>query len=300
MGALPGDIEALVQAVAQLVALLDPILHWDRVVHTFLDDSVGMLLRMWYGFVLSTTDVASGGDFTANATIRTFEPSLQAVADSALVLAAMWASYRIMWGHGVRSQFTARVLLPRLMMGAILINFAMPMFQAAVGISNTLSAVVVDHFGTIPTDWGTWLHSLSAESSGGLWPIFTTAALIAGYDILAVAYLVRYTVLVFLAITAPLAGLLFVLPDTMHIAKLWRKLFVTNLLMQPMQLFVLSIGFALERAHMVPVDHLFALVSLLILVKVPGAMGAAEKAAHRMEEVLHTSLSHVEHAVSRA
>ncbi len=235
-----GDVSALIQAIEQLTALLTPVLHPNQVVAMLLQDSVGMLLNMWFGFVVRTTDVETMGDFTQNATIRQFELPMQAIADAALVLVVMWAGYRVMWGHGVRSQFTARVLLPRLFMGAVLINLALPMFQAAVGVSNSLSDTVYS-FGAIP-DWHTWLHTFSVHPSDGIWEILTTAALVLGYDVLAIAYLVRYTILVFLAISAPLAGLLFVLPDTNHLAKLWRKLFITNLFMQPIQLFVLSIG----------------------------------------------------------
>ena len=122
VGNLPGDINGLVQAVEQLTALLSPVLHPNLVVAMILSDSIGMLLKIWFGFVLSTTDVETQGDFTGSEVIRHFEPAMQAVADAALVLAVMWASYRIMWGHGVRSQFTARVLLPRIFMGAILVN----------------------------------------------------------------------------------------------------------------------------------------------------------------------------------
>jgi hypothetical protein len=128
----------------------------------------------------------------------------------------------------------------------------------------------------------------------------TTAILVLGYDVLAIAYLVRYTVLIFLAVTAPLAGLLFVLPDTIQLAKLWRKLFITNLFMQPIQLFVLAIGFALDGAGHLPVRHLFALAALLVVFKVPGAMGSAEKVAHKLESTITSGLTHVERAVVRA
>jgi hypothetical protein len=115
-----------------------------------------------------------------------------------------------------------------------------------------------------------------------------------------IAYLVRYTVLIFLAITAPLAGVLFVLPETNHVAKLWRKLFVTNLFMQPIQLFVLAIGFALESGGQTSLRHLFALASLLVVFKVPGAMGSAEKIAHKLESTIHTGFTHLGRAVVRA
>jgi hypothetical protein len=83
-------------------------------------------------------------------------------------------------------------------------------------------------------------------------------------------------------------------------AKLWSSLFITNLLMQPAQLFVLAIGFALENGGHTPVHHLFAMASLLIVLKVPGTLGGAEKAAHRLESVLTKSLHGLEHLVAHA
>ena len=298
-GNIPGDLEQLRDAIEQLLAALSPLLHPNEVVKVMLDDSLGLLLRVWFDYVLRTTNIDTGGDFVNNATVARFETPMQAIANSLLVLAAIWASYRIMWGHGgVNSRFTARLLLPRLVMGAVLINFCMPMFQAVVGASNTLCEVV-QGFGTIP-DWHSWLTSFELNPGDGLWQVITTAVLVLGYDILAIAYLVRYTILIFLAITAPLAGLLFVLPDTNGLAKLWRKLFVTNLFMQPIQLFVLAIGFALDSTGHLPIRHLFALAAMLVVFKVPGAMGSAEKVAHKLETVLHSSATHVEHAVMRA
>ena len=70
--------------------------------------------------------------------------------------------------------------------------------------------------------------------------------------------------------------------------------------MQPAQLFVLSIGFALERDGISPIHHLFALASLLIVFKVPGAMGGAEKAAHKLESTVSTAFKHLGHALAKA
>jgi len=295
---LPGDIQQLIDAIQKLTGLLGPLLHFNQLVATLLNDSLGLLLRFWFRFLWTTTDFDSGGDFTRNATIVRFEPAAQLVADSLLVLVTVWASYRIMWGHGVRSQYTARVLLPRLFMGAVLINFSLPMFQAVVVASNTVCDVI-QRLGTIP-DQGAWRATFTIDPADGLVQVITMGILAVGFDVLAIAYLIRYTILILLAITAPLAGLLFVLPETTHLAKQWRKLFVTNLFMQPVQLFVLAIGFALESRAQTPVHHLFSLAALLVVLKVPGAMGSAEKIAHKLESTLHSSLTHAEHAVLRA
>ena len=297
--AIPGlpDVNDLIQALDQLSALLRGFLP-SSVVAVLIKDSLG-LLNLWSGFVLTTTDVEpGGGDFTKSLIITRFEPPMQLVADAALGLAVVWASYRIMWGHGVRSQYTARVLLPRVLMGVVLVNFAMPMFQAAVSASNVISNAVYD-LGNIP-DWNSWLHTFSVDPRDGIWQVLVTGVLVVGYDVLAIAYLVRYTVLVFLAISAPLAAALFVVPDTLHIAKVWRQMFVTNLFMQPIQLFILSIGFGLEHTGITPIHHLFALASLLIVFKVPGAMGSAEKIAHKLASTAHAGMTHVEHQLVRA
>ena len=292
------QLQDLIVKLTQLLDSLWPFAHPKEVVLAMLNDSIGLLLRVWFDFVLRTTDFETGGDFTRNATIQHVEPVVQLAADSALVLVAVWASYRIMWGHGLRTQYTARIVLPRLFLGVILINFSLPMFQAMVAASNSLSSAV-QSLGALndPTSW--WTGFANAPNAAA-WQVVTTAALAAGYDVLAITYLVRYAVLIVLAITAPLAGLLFTLPETHHWSRVWASHFVTNLLMQPAQLFVLSIGFALENGGRTPVHHLFALASLLIVFKVPGAIGGAEKAAHKLQSTVEGAFKAVGHAMAHA
>src|SRR5437870_486202 len=186
--------------LSRIDGYLYTIVHPNLILAKMLDDSVGLLLNVWFNFILSTTDLETGGDFVHAAAIQRFEPKVQLVADVGLVI----------------------------------------------------------------------------------------------------SYLVRYAVLIVRAITAPLAALLFMLPETNHLSKMWMSHFATNLFMQPAQLFVLSIGFALEHDGVSPVHHLFALASLLVVFKVPGAMGGTEKAAHKLESIVHTSFVHIGHALAKA
>jgi hypothetical protein len=294
-------VDQLQDLIVQLTRLLDslwPFAHPKEVIVALLNDSIGLLLKVWFDFILRTADFETGGDFVSSATIRHFEPAVQVASDAALVLVAMWASYRIMWGQGLRTQYSVRILLPRLFMGVVLINFALPLFQAVVAISNGLCEAIKS-FGTIndPTSWWT---GLANAPNAAAWQIVTTAALAGAYDVLAIAYLVRYAILIVLAITAPLAGLLFMLPETNHWSKVWASYFITNLLMQPAQLFVLAIGFALESGGRTPVHHLFALAALLIVFKVPGALGGTEKVAHKLQSTVHEAFTHIEHALVKA
>ncbi|MHB8612557.1 MAG: hypothetical protein ACYDAL_09035 [Candidatus Dormibacteraceae bacterium] len=289
------DLQTLIVRLIQLLDLLSPILHPQEVVVALLNDSIGLLLKVWFGFILSTTDFETGRDFITDVTIQRFEPKVQWVADAALVLITMWACYRIMWGHGLRSQYTARILLPRLFMGVVLINFSLPLFQVLVALSNAMCAAIAS-FGTIG-DPSSWWSTLAKDPTQGAWEIVTTAVLAIGFDVFAIAYLVRYAILIVLAITAPLAGLFFMLPETHHLSKMWASHFTSNLFMQPAQLFVLTIGFALERGGGTTVHHLFALASLLIVFKVPGALGGAEKAAHKLQSSVDSAFHHIEHAL---
>jgi hypothetical protein len=294
-------VDQLQTVIVQLTRLLDslwPFAHPKEVIVALLNDSIGLLLKVWFGFILRTADFETGRDFVSSTTIRHFEPVVQVASDAALVLVAMWASYRIMWGHGLRTQYSARILLPRLFMGVVLINFSLPLFQAVVAVSNGLCDAIKS-FGTIndPTSW--WTGFANAPNAAA-WQIVTTGALAGAYDVLAIAYLVRYAILIVLAITAPLAGLLFTLPETHHWSKVWASHFVTNLLMQPAQLFVLAIGFALENSGRTPVHHLFALAALLIVFKVPGALGGTEKVAHKLQSTVHEAFTHLEHALVKA
>ncbi|HEY1455498.1 MAG TPA: hypothetical protein VGG31_03305 [Candidatus Dormibacteraeota bacterium] len=295
---LLGQVQALLVRLTQLTDLLFPFAHPKSVVVGLINDSVGLLLKAWFGFILTTTDFETGHDFITNATIQRFEPKVQLVANGALVLVAMWASYRIMWGHGLRTQYSARILLPRLFLAVVLINFSLPALQAVITISNTASSVVQGFVQLDSPD--TWWKGFASDPNVGTWEILTTAILVVGYDVLAIAYLVRYAILIVLAITAPIAGLMFTLPETHHISKQWASQLTTNLFMQPAQLFVLAVGFALERDGTSPIHHLFALAALVLAFKVPGALGGAEKAAHKMQSTVETAFHHLEHALVKA
>ena len=97
--------------LSRIEGYLYTLFHPNLVVAKLLQDSAGMLLNVWFNFVLTTRDVEPGGSaFTGNATIQTFEPKVQLVADAGLALVALWAAYRIMWGHGLFTQYTARIL----------------------------------------------------------------------------------------------------------------------------------------------------------------------------------------------
>src|SRR6185312_15048518 len=122
----------LVVQLTRIVGFITTWQHPNLIVKTLLDDSLGLLLKVWFGFILRTTDFETGAPFTTNVTIRQFEPVVRIAANSGLGLVVVWAAYRMMWSQGATTLYAARLLLPRLFMGALLINFSIPLFQATV------------------------------------------------------------------------------------------------------------------------------------------------------------------------
>jgi hypothetical protein len=179
------------------------------------------------------------------------------------------------------------------MLAVILINFAVPLFQAAVEVNNALCNTVL--LSGLPLSADTFTLDLNFGVGPAL-AILTTAALFCGYLVLAFVYVIRYALLVVLAITAPLAALLFVLPETHHHARTWGGLFVTTLLMQPLQLLILQVGFHLETEARWPIRHGFALAALFLAFKVPGALHASSSAGRHASSTVKRHVHQLTHA----
>jgi hypothetical protein len=250
-------------------------------------------------FIFRTADpTVPGAPFTNVGPIRRFTPLVQVSADSALTAVVTWASFRVMWGRATtRTQFVLRVLLPRVMLAALLINFALPLVQAAVDTSNALSdSLAQATHQQVLTDVREFMGEGVLAGLGGV----TLLVLFAAYAVLAFAYVVRFALLVILTILGPAAALLFVLPETHRYAREWTALFVTTLLMQPLQLLILAVGFALDGYSILPVRHVFALASVFITFKVPFALRSATMAGAKASGFARRHISHAVHAVTKA
>ena len=250
-------------------------------------------------FIFRTTDpTVPGAPFTSVGPVQRFTPLVQVSADSALTAVLTWASFRMMWGRvTTRSQFVLRVLLPRALLAALLINFAVPLVQAAVDASNALSdSLALATHQQVLTDVREFMGEGGLAGLGGV----TLLVLFAAYAVLAFAYVVRFALLVILTILGPAAALLFVLPETHRYAREWMAMFVTTLLMQPLQLLILAIGFALDGYSILPVRHVFALAAVFITFKVPFALHSATLAGSRAGGFARRHLTHAAHAMVKA
>jgi hypothetical protein len=268
--------------------LTDPVGWFWQTVGDAIRGSAGDVTDLVGSFLFSTTDVLAGGrPFTEGVVIARFQPAVVVLADAALGAVVVWGCYHIMFAHGIRSLYTVRILLPRLLLAVVLVNFSLPLLQAGIDLNNALCAAVLSV--GLGFNLAT-LFSLRDLGGGPALSLAVVAALFGGYAVLGIAYALRYSLLIVLAITAPLAALLSVLPDTQHFARKWGELLISSLLMQPLQLLVLQVGLQLDlgTAAWNPVRHVFALATLLLAFKVPGALGATSSAGtHAITAVKH-------------
>lgn len=265
----------------------------------FIVQNEATVIRALQDLVISTGDPAHpGSPLTHDAAVTRFEPLVRAVADAGLVAITIFAFYRVMWSHSSRSLYSVRLFMPRLLLAFVLINFAMPLFQAAVDFNNALDEAILDS--TFRTNLPGLIHGLSGDVTLASLTALVALVLFACYVLLAFVYVVRFALLVVLAVLSPLAALLFVLPDTHHYAREWVSLFISTLFMQPLQLLVISIGFVLDSSGLPIVKHLFALAAIFICFKVPGALHFSSTVGGHASTHVKRHLAHVVHAVAKA
>lgn len=238
----------------------------------FIRHEAGIVARTLLSFLFQTTNPAAPGrPFTQMEIIRRFEPLVQLVSDAALTLVIVWAGYKIMWIRPTfMSQISARRMLPRILLAAILINFAPSLVQAGIDFDNVLCQGIETATGYTGVDF--LFHDLQMEIlTPGLKGI-VLVMLFAGYVVLAFSYVIRFALLVILTVLSPAVGLLLVLNETQHVAHQWATFFVGALLTQPLQLLVLALAAGLDAYDIWPLGHLFALAGLYICFKIPGAL----------------------------
>lgn len=242
----------------------------------------GTVLQVLAAFGFQTVDPTRPGlPLTQVGVVRRYEPLVQLAADGGLTAVLTVGFYKIMWvrSSGMLNPVGLRQLLPRACLAALLINFALPLVQAAVDSSNALCAGI--ELATQFTTVDFLLNGLEAEFlTPGLKQV-VEAVLFASYVLLAFSYVVRFALLVVLTVLAPAAALLIVLPDTQHWAHQWGALFVSALLSQPLQLLILAVGAGLDAYSNLPLNHIFALAAVFICFKVPGALHSSSTIGSR-------------------
>ena len=237
-------------------------------------------------YLLSTHDLS-----TLAPRPLTEEPALQAmfhltlaIADVLLVLVFIWAFLRSQWEHSFRAHYTLKVTLPRAMAAIVMAHFALLFGQMAIDLNNAL----VHAIWTQPFPGGSprmpWAFAMTNGFGQPLFEIVIRLAIAVMLVIVAFTYVVRFALLVVLLAAAPLAALCMILPETKRYAQSWLRLFLLTVFMQFGQVLVLR--FASVFADQIgarPLEALYGVAVLYLLIKVPGLMNAASHLESKAE-----------------
>jgi len=241
-------------------------------------------------YLLSTHDLS-----TLTPRPLTEEPSLQAMfhltlamADLLLVLVFTWAFLRSQWEHSFRAHYTLKVMLPRAMAAIAMGHFALLFGQMAIDLNNALVHAVW----TQPLPGGParlpWTFALANGFGQPLFEVVIRLAIAVMLVIVALTYVIRFALLAVLLAVAPLASICMILPETKRFAQSWLRIFLLTVFMQFGQVLVLRFAslFA-DQIGARPLEALYGVAVLYLLIKVPGLMNASShvesKAQHFAE-----------------
>ncbi|GAC1337070.1 MAG: hypothetical protein NVSMB29_00820 [Candidatus Dormibacteria bacterium] len=245
-------------------------------------------------YLLRTVDVAGGGAFTARDSVRSLNLGLVVAMDVLLTAVIAFIFLRSMWEHSIRSRYGMRVMLPRLLGTIVLIHCSLPLMQMVIDLNNAMGSAALALGGPLhatPFPWATALADpaiAAVAASQNLFHALFALAVVIALVLLALAYVVRYALLTILVAVAPVAALCGLLPETRGYAHTWRRLFVTTVFMQALQLMILRTATVTAfSADAGIAQTLYALATLYILLKVPGALNTAAHLETKAKTVSH-------------
>jgi hypothetical protein len=227
-----------------LIILPDPKVWAGEVfagVLTGLLDTINGALRL----VVSSADAGALNFITttppagsyANGTVQSLWGTCRAVANAALVLVALAAGYSVIVaeGHGTPYR-TALEVIPRLVLGALLVNTSLIWAQLAIDLNNALCGAV----------GSSGLAAWDQSGAGGTLPnaVATLAYLIASL-LLVIQMLMRLALVDVMLVVAPIALLCWVLPWTQQWARLWSTTFLAAVFCQFLQVVAMKLGASL-------------------------------------------------------
>ena len=291
--ALTDPIGFLIQAVTGLMG------HFASVART---DLLGVLDR----FLFRTVDPTVSGNrpITANPNIAALNSGLALAADAMVGLVILLTSLRSMFERTLRSRYDLKAVLPRVLLAVVLAHGSLTFMQMAVDLNNALGSVALSLGGPLNADTLPWSPSMSPPTIASmvagqdLFQAVLVVALVIATAILVLSYVIRTALLNVLIVTAPLAALMGVLPDTRSHARSWLRLFTATLFMQAVQLIVLRVAVTTEFDSTGGlITTIYALATLWLMLKVPGAMSTGSHLESKAHTMLHTLERSVKHSL---
>lgn len=245
-------------------------------------------------YLLRTVDVSGGGDFTGRSSVRSLNLGLVVAMDALLTAAIVVIFLRSMWEHSIRARYGMKIMLPRLLGTIVLVHCSLPLMQMLIDLNNALGSVALALGGPLhatPFPWSIALADpaiAAVAASQNLFHAIFAVALVVALVLLALAYVVRYALLTILVAVAPVAALCGLLPETRSYAHSWMRLFITTVFMQALQLVILRTATVTAFVADAGIAQtLYALATLYILLKVPGALNTAAHLETKAKTMSH-------------
>ncbi|WP_349876316.1 hypothetical protein ABIH81_19455 [Micromonospora sp. HUAS YX12] len=199
--------------------IIGPILTW------FAETVIGALNALWE--LLSVTAFVSP-DVTELPQVTAFASTSLGIVNVCYVLAFLWTAILVMGRDTIQSQVGPGELIPRLVIGLIAANFAIPLCSTVIGLANALTAALTSQDITAPGSMqqlrATTVSALSGQTGATavsflLLLIGLLIAVLTGT--LLVQWIIRLGVLVVAVGISPIALALHGTPQTEGAAKLW-------------------------------------------------------------------------------
>jgi len=206
-----------------------------------------------------------------NDLVKQYATATQVLANGLLAVVVLLGGYNVMLRPYLGATYASALeFLPRLLLGGILINTAAWWCRLAIDANNAACGV----FGA-PTIAGAVSKVLGVvvDPTHLLGPLML---LVAVAILLLIQQLMRLALVDVLLILAPLAALLWILPQSQAWGRLWGRLFVATVFAQAVQVLTLRLGFNL--ATDVPqlsdaLQPLLGIATLGLALKIPSLLG---------------------------
>jgi hypothetical protein len=196
-------------------------------------------------FILFSVISNTGKDITIDAPfVKDLMDVTRLVSLGLLAVVLMWGGFAIMMNRHLGAPYHELAeLLPRVAMAVALIAIFPWLAGLLIDVNNALIRATV-HPDEVRNTWNElWQQSLFV----GPFIIFWIVALVVGV-FLAGQLLMRFVLLDILLVLAPIALMLWVLPQTRKWHEVWATLFPATVFQQAIQAWVLVIGFRLVNA----------------------------------------------------
>jgi hypothetical protein len=236
-------------------------------ISTALRDLVRGVLGSSLNFITQTPPAGSYG----SPTVQTLWNAVRAAANAALALVALWGGFNVISREHLGVPYhDAMELVPRLVLGALLVNTSLWWAQFAIDANNGLCTLVGE------TSLPAWEQS--DHVSQLLVEVLAIVIYLVTSLLLLLQMLMRLALVDVLLVAAPLGLLCWVLPQTQGWARLWSGTFFGAVFTQFAQVLALKLGGSLitELTPMAPdaalLSVLLGIAVLALTLKIPSLM----------------------------